>query len=96
MECDVVTVLLEAIQRDSDSVSVMILALNAIGYLMEKSEDFKVAFVNQDGQKAIEELQISPYHEVYKLSQEILERHLGGEEMLEQEKKEFIGSKFLI
>jgi hypothetical protein len=49
------------------------------------------------GQQVIEDLQISPYHEVYKLSAEILERFFGAQEMEGEEKMQFItNNKFSI
>lgn len=46
-----------------------------------------------EGQKYIEELQISPFHEVYKLASDIIERHFGGMEMGDLEKMNYINSK---
>ena len=70
--------LVDALQRDQDSGSVMTLALNSVNLVLGKSEKCKLAFSNLGGQQILEDLQISPYHEVYKLSSEILCRHFDG------------------
>ena len=45
------------------------------------------------GQEVAEDLQLSQFHEVYRMASEVIERHCGGEEMNTLEKLEFINSK---
>ena len=71
----------------------MILVLSAINNLISKSQECKATFEMLEGQKYIEELQISPFHEVYKLASDIIERHFGGMEMGDLEKMNYINSK---
>ena len=73
-----ITLLVEILQRETDSGAMMILALSAVNYLLNKSEQCKIVFDNLGGKQIVEDLQISPYHEVYKLSSEIVDRHFGG------------------
>jgi len=90
---DIMATLLELLQKDEDSGSIASLALSTVNYLLNKSDTAKVVFMRLGGPEVAGDLQLSKFHEVYKLASEILERHCGAQEMDPLEKMEFINSK---
>ena len=93
IEMDIMSSLIDILQRDGDSGTVAALGLNALNELLTRSDQAKVVFAKLGGEDVVQELQLSQYHEVYKVACEILERHCGAEEMTKLEKMEFINSK---
>lgn len=53
---DVMSIMLEMLQRDSESGSVASLALSTINELLTKSETGRIAFFNMEGQGTVEDL----------------------------------------
>jgi hypothetical protein len=92
-EYDLMHVVIDLMNRDFNSGSMMVLCLHIVNDLLEKSEECRITFEKLDGHKAVEDLQISQYTEVYKQSALILEKFFAGQEMEELEKMEFINSK---
>jgi len=90
---DVISLILELLQRDQDSGSITSLSLSTLQSLLSKSEKALMVFLRLGGQEVVEYLQMSEFHEVYKQASEIIERHCGGKEMDSLEKMEFINSK---
>jgi len=90
---DIVTILLERLQRDHDSGSICSLSLQAVDYLLQKSDNAKNIFDRFGGEGVILDLQLSQFHEVYQYAQTILEKHFGAQEMDEQEKAHFFNQK---
>jgi Atypical Arm repeat len=56
---------------------------------MGKDEEAKTVFTKLGGHEALETLQVSPYHEVYRLASEILEKHYDATEMNGIQRDEF-------
>jgi hypothetical protein len=90
---DIVTILLERLQRDFDSGSICSLSLQAVDYLLQKSDNAKNIFDRFGGEGVILDLQLSHFHEVYQYAQTILEKHFGAQEMDEIEKANFFNQK---
>jgi len=93
VDMDVMSCLIDILQRDGDSGTIASLGLTALNEVLARSEVAKIAFAKLGGEDVVIELQLSQYHEVYKVACEILERHCGAEEMTKLEKMEFINSK---
>ena len=93
VERDLVTLLLERLQYDSDSGPICSMCLTTLSILMERSPEGKEVFFKLCGEDVVQDLQVSPYHEVYKQSADLLEKHCGAQPMDQLEKMEFINSR---
>ena len=58
--------------------------------LFEKDDFALKVFERLDGQSLLEHLQVSPFHEVYKLASDMLERFFAFEVLEGEEKEEFL------
>ena len=87
---DVVTLFYNILVYEQESGQIQILSLSGLDNLMTKSDQARQIFEKIGGSEVLEKLQISPFHEVYKLASDMLERHFGGAEMDELEKGHFI------
>jgi hypothetical protein len=63
---DVISLILELLQRDQDSGSITSLSLSTLQSLLSKSEKALMVFLRLGGQEVVEYLQMSEFHEVYK------------------------------
>ncbi len=69
------------------------MCLTTLGILLERSSDAKEVFMRLGGDQVLEDLQVSPYYEIYKSAADLLEKHCGAHPMDSLEKMEFINSK---
>jgi hypothetical protein len=78
---DLMTLLLERLQYDNDSGPICSMTLTTVGIILERSENAKQVFFRLGGDQILEDVQISPYHEIYKQAADLLEKHCGGKAM---------------
>jgi len=69
------------------------MCLTTLGLLLERSNNAKQIFFKLGGDQILIDLQVSPFHEIYKQAADLLEKHCGGEAMDPLEKMEFINSR---
>jgi hypothetical protein len=93
IERDLMTLILERLQHDADSGPICSMCLTTLGILLERSSDSREVFYKLCGEQVLEDLQVSPYHEIYKQAADLLEKYCGAQAMDALEKMEFINSR---
>ncbi len=83
----VVHMLTEILTYDQESGIILILCLESMKRLFEKNEMAFKSFVSLGGQEIVEQLQFSPYCEVYTAARVLMETYFTIEEMTDAEKQ---------
>jgi hypothetical protein len=90
---DLMTMLLERLQHDSDSGAICSMCLTALSLLLERSENARRVFMKMGGDQVLEDLQVNPFYEVYRAAADMLEKYCGAKEMGEEDKQMFISQR---
>lgn len=68
------------------------LTLSGLDCLLKKSTLAKDIFRRMGGTELVERLQLSPFHEVFKLAADMMELHFDGQQMDDDERDCYVNS----